>query len=126
MIRRHKVDADFPDEQLLPLLENLEGYAAADLEALVLLANDDFKSEILPPGLETRPERVSMEFLKRAAEDFMPTRETTMIEYMELLAVSEASNRRLLLERYKGTEVSDLNARLAEVRTALMRAKAHV
>ena len=126
LIRRHKVDADFPEEQLLPLLENLEGYAAADLEALVLLANDDFKSAILPPGVETLPERVSIEFLKRAAEDFMPTRETTMIEYMELLAVSEASNRRLLPERYKDIEVGDLNARLGEVRTALMRAKAHV
>ncbi len=126
LVRRHKIDADFPDEELLPLLEGLEGYAAADLEALVLLANDDFKSEILPPGIETMPQKVSMAFLRQATADFMPTRETTMIEYMELLAVSEASNRRLLPERYKEIQVGDLNARLGEVRQALMRAKAHV
>ena len=37
-----------------------------------------------------------------------------MIEYMELLAVYEASNRRLLPERFKDIQVADLNERLAK------------
>ena len=39
VLRRHKIEADLPDETLLPLLEGLDGYAAADLEALVLLVS---------------------------------------------------------------------------------------
>ncbi len=119
VLRRHKLEADLPDETLLPILEDLEGYAAADLEALVLMANDDLKSGVLPPGVDDPPPVITAPFLAQAAHDFLPTRETAMISYMELLAVHEASNRRLLPPRFREIEVADLNAKLRTARAAI-------
>ncbi|MCB9542033.1 MAG: ATP-binding protein [Myxococcales bacterium] len=124
VIRRHRLPADLPDDALLPILEDLDGYAAADLEALVLLAYDDLQSGDLPEGLTEAPQGITAPFLARAAADFMPTRETDMIRYMELLAVHEASNRRLLPERLRDIEVAELTAQLADARATLARQKA--
>lgn len=124
VLRRHAIEADLPDETLLPLLDGLDGYAAADLEAVVLLANDDLKSGDLPDGVDEAPAALTLPFIARALADFMPTRETDMIRYMELLAVHEASNRRLLPERLRTIEIAELNARLTEAREALTRQKA--
>ena len=124
VIRRHKLPAELPDEALLPILEGLDGYAAADLEALVLLAYDDLQSGDLPEGVEENPGAITPPFLARAAADFMPTRETDMIRYMELLAVHEASNRRLLPARLRDIEVGELADQLADAREALARQKA--
>jgi len=119
VLRRHGIDAELPDDGLLPILDGLHGYAAADLEALVLLAYDDLQSGILPDGVATAPEQLTAPFVAQAARDFMPTRETAMVEYMELLAVQEASNRRLLPERFADIDVGELNNRLAAARRAL-------
>lgn len=124
VLRRHRLAAELPDELLLPILDGLDGYAAADLEALVLLAYDDLQSGDLPAGVDAVPAGITAPFLARAAADFMPTRETDMVRYMELLAVHEASNRRLLPPRLRDIEVSDLTAQLAEAREKLGRQKA--
>jgi transitional endoplasmic reticulum ATPase len=124
VLRRHRLAAELPDELLLPILDGLEGYAAADLEALVLLAYDDLQSGDLPAGVDAVPAGITAPFLARAAADFMPTRETDMVRYMELLAVHEASNRRLLPPRLRDIEVSELTAQLAEAREKLGRQKA--
>ncbi len=126
VFRRHDIDAKIPDDELHEILEDLKGYAAADLEALALLAYNDFKSGELPLGLENMPEQLTGHFLRRAVQDFMPTRETDMIEYMELLAVHEASNRRLLPERYADIEVDELNERLAAARQRLINARVQI
>jgi hypothetical protein len=121
-LRRHKIDAELPDETLLPILEGLEGYAAADLEALVLLAWDDFCSDILPPGVDTKPPKLTAPYLERAVADYMPTRERDMVRYMELLAVSEASNRRLLPERFASWGIDQIATELETARRrALLR-----
>ena len=65
-------------------------------------------------------------YLRRAVADFMPTRETAMIRYMELLAVHEASNRRLLPPALRDIQVEELNARLSDARATLARQKATV
>lgn len=124
VLRRHRLAAELPDELLLPILDGLDGYAAADLEALVLLAYDDLQSGDLPAGVDAVPAGITAPFLARAAADFMPTRETDMVRYMELLAVHEASNRRLLPPRLRDIEVSELTAQLAEAREKLGRQKA--
>ena len=116
VIARHGIDTDLPDEMLLPILEPLDGYGAADLEAAVLLAYDDFDANLLPDGLSERPEKLTAPFLAQAVRDFMPTRETAMMAYMELLAIHEASNRRLLPERFRQITVEELGERLAEAR----------
>lgn len=114
VFRRHKIEADLPEDQVLALLEPLDGYAAADLEAVALMAYDDLQTGTLPEGVTQAPKAVTVPFLAQAVHDFMPTREADMIRYMELLAVSEASNRRLLPPRFRDIEVADLNAQLRQ------------
>ena len=121
LLKRHKIETDMTNEEKLAIMKGLDGYAAADLEAVILLAYDDFQGEICPPGVEAMPERMTAPFLERAAQDFMPTREIEMIEYMQLLAIYEASNRRMLPPAYRDIEVQDLNRKIHEKRAQLMR-----
>ena len=44
--------------------------------------------------------------------DYLPSRDVEMLEYMELLAVFEASNRRMLPKKYAELSVDELQARL--------------
>ena len=116
LLRRHKIPAEMPDDELLPILGDLQGYASADFEALLLLAFDDFATGHLPDGVLSVPEKLTTPFFARAVADYMPTREKDMVDYMEWLAVSEASNRRLLPDRFRGLSLDDLAASLATSR----------
>ena len=51
--------------------------------------------------------------LSRAIADYLPSRDVKMIEYMELLAVFEASNRRMLPAKYANMSIADLQEQLA-------------
>jgi SpoVK/Ycf46/Vps4 family AAA+-type ATPase len=121
LIRRHKIAAELPEDELQRVLGGLEGYGAADLEALVLLAYDDLHGGLHPKGVdpEDPPPHLTPAYLAQAAHDFMPSRETEMLDYMELLAVFEASNRRLLPDRYREISLDDLGKRLREARLRL-------
>ena len=46
------------------------------------------------------------------SKDYLPSRDVQMLEYMELLAVFEASNRRMLPKKYADVPVDELQARL--------------
>ena len=72
----------------------LVGYSNADIEAVVLMANDDAAREA---GGDAP---VDAEHFARAAADYFPSRDAELLEYMELLAVFEASSRRLLPAKY--------------------------
>lgn len=89
------------------------GYSGADLEAIVLLA-DHFCAA-------ARPKRklVTQDDLLAAIEDFIPSRDALMLEYMELLAVFECSSRSMLPEHYRKMTTEELNLRLAELRSRL-------
>ena len=50
--------------------------------------------------------------LARAVKDYLPSRDLQMLEYMELLAVFEASNRRMLPKKYADVPVEELQQRL--------------
>ncbi|MEE2788155.1 MAG: ATP-binding protein [Myxococcota bacterium] len=121
LFRRHKIDIAMTEAVQLAIMADLEGYAAADLEAVILLAYDDFQGGICPPGVKVMPERMTAAFLERAAKDFMPTREVDMIEYMQLLAIYEASNRRMLPPAYRDIDVGELNQQIHEKRAQLVR-----
>jgi SpoVK/Ycf46/Vps4 family AAA+-type ATPase len=121
ILKRHKIEVEAEDDALLPVLAPLDGYAAADLEALALMAYDDVQTGYLPEGMEANPGHVTVEFIEQAVRDFMPTREAEMIAYMELLAVHEASNRRLLPPRFRDIEIGELNQRTAEARVRALR-----
>ena len=48
--------------------------------------------------------------------DYLPSRDLEMLEYMELLAVFEASSRRMLPQKYAGMSMEALQRRLAELK----------
>ncbi|MFZ5482485.1 MAG: ATP-binding protein [Myxococcota bacterium] len=80
------------------------GYSAAEIEA-VLLAAANFAAWDGRVSL-------SADDLARAATDIIPSRDTRMLEYMELLAVFEASARRMLPDRYRHMTTQEVQARL--------------
>ena len=88
----------------------LVGYSNADVEAVVLMANDDAARE----GGGDAP--VTAEHFVKAATDYFPSRDAELLEYMELLAVFEASSRRLLPAKYAHMTPEELDVRLRLLR----------
>ncbi|MFO0723606.1 MAG: ATP-binding protein [Myxococcota bacterium] len=103
-LRRHKVDHDleFPRDRIA-VSEKLIGYSNADVEAVVLLANDKALS---------RGSRVTVEIFGEALRDYLPARDSDMLEYMELLAVFESSSRSMLPKRYADMDKETLSERM--------------
>lgn len=102
----------------LPVLRDefsakLVGYSNADIEAVILMANDDAARE----GGGEAP--VTAAHLTRAAADYFPSRDTELLEYMELLAVFEASSRRLLPPKYSTMTPDELDTRLRMLRATV-------
>ena len=56
-----------------------------------------------------------------AVQDYLPSRDTNMLHYMELLAVFESSRRSMLPARYKNLSGDELSERLREHRLRLHR-----
>jgi SpoVK/Ycf46/Vps4 family AAA+-type ATPase len=88
----------------------LVGYSNADVEAVILMANDDAAREA---GGEATVEAAHF---ARAASDYFPSRDVELLEYMELLAVFEASSRRLLPAKYASMTPEELDLRLRQLR----------
>ncbi|MDO8834385.1 MAG: AAA family ATPase [Vicinamibacterales bacterium] len=88
----------------------LVGYSNADVEAVILMANDDAAREA---GGEATVE--AAHFI-RAASDYFPSRDAELLEYMELLAVFETSSRRLLPAKYAEMTPEELDLRLRHLR----------
>ncbi|MSP59326.1 MAG: ATP-binding protein [Myxococcales bacterium] len=103
--RKNKVKIEGGVGDYLVSAAGMVGYSNADIEAIVLLAAD-YASERGPDVA------VGVGDLARATLDYLPSRDVEMIEYMELLAVFEASNRRMLPKKYADLPVDELQARM--------------
>ncbi len=122
------MSVDFQDEHLLAACEGLDGYSTADLEALALLAAEfaeRAKRADSPLPLPARAgaaatPAVSREVFALAIDDFMPPQETTMVRYMEMLAVAETSRRSLLPQRFRSLSAREVQERLAELRREIL------
>jgi SpoVK/Ycf46/Vps4 family AAA+-type ATPase len=114
VIRKNKVrtDADLPSIRA-GFSQKLVGYSNADVEAVVLMANDDAAREA---GGETA---VEARHFARAAGDYFPSRDVELLEYMELLAVFETSSRRLLPAKYASMTPEELDSRLRQLRLSV-------
>jgi SpoVK/Ycf46/Vps4 family AAA+-type ATPase len=88
----------------------LIGYSNADIEAVLLLANEEAARE---SGGDAP---VLASHFQQAAIDYFPSRDVELLEYMELLAVFESSSRRLLPMKYASLTPEDLDARLRQLR----------
>jgi SpoVK/Ycf46/Vps4 family AAA+-type ATPase len=106
----------FPEhrEALAPIV----GMSNADIEAVVLLSSDYASQRAEAAAGETgtstvpKDAPVQLEDLVRASHDYLPPRDTEMLEFMELLAVFEASNRRMLPPKYADLPIEQLQERL--------------
>ena len=91
------------------------GYSNADFEALSLLAHD-YAAERGGPDAA-----ITVEDFTRSVQDYLPSRDVEMLEYMELLAVFEASNRRMLPAKYARLTIDELQQKVAELKAKVGR-----
>ena len=89
------------------------GSRNADVEAVVLMANDDAARETGGDAAVTAGNFV------KAAADYFPSRDAELLEYMELLAVFETSSRRLLPPKYAAMTPEELDVRLRLLRATV-------
>jgi len=108
-IRKNRIatDVDLPSIRDA-FSKKLVGYSNADVEAVILMANDD--------AARAGETSVSAQRLVSAAADYFPSRDVELLEYMELLAVFEASSRRFLPAKYSGMTPEELDLRLRQLR----------
>lgn len=100
-----------PDADWTAFGERTSGYSAAELEAVVLAAAN-------VASAADRAE-VTAQDLDQACADVVPSRDTRMLEYMEMLAVFEASSRQMLPERFASITTEDVQDRLDALRMRL-------
>jgi ATP-dependent 26S proteasome regulatory subunit len=94
-------------------VEQTDGYSGAELE-LILLAAANLSAERGHKG-------ISQSDLDDATLDVIPSRDTRMLKYMELLAVFEASARRMLPKRYADMDTQVVQDELDALRMQLGR-----
>jgi SpoVK/Ycf46/Vps4 family AAA+-type ATPase len=96
---------------LMEIAGRLENYSPADLEG-IMLAADRIASR-------NGREDITGEDLTEAMEDFIPSRDRSYIEFMEILTVFESSSRKMLPERYQGLSDEELQDRIRKLRLRL-------
>ena len=94
-------------------VESTDGYSGAELEAILLAANSLAADE--------DKETIEQAHLDQAVKDVIPSRDTRMLEYMEMLAVFESSAQRMLPDRFKNLSTEDVQQRIDHLRTVLGR-----
>jgi SpoVK/Ycf46/Vps4 family AAA+-type ATPase len=108
-IRKNRINTDVDLASIRDAFsKKLVGYSNADVEAVILMANDD--------AARDGDNGVSAARLISAAADYFPSRDVELLEYMELLAVFEASSRRFLPAKYAGMTPEELDLRLRQLR----------
>lgn len=111
LVRKNKIKTEV---DLVSIREKfsskLVGYSNADIEAVILLANEEAARE---SGSDAP---VLEKHFERAAIDYFPSRDAELLEYMELLAVFESSSRRLLPAKYASLTPEELDSRLRHLR----------
>lgn len=113
VLSRYGEKCEAPQEELLAICESLAGYSNADIEALALLSVEFARNQ---------QSALNAQVLQQAFDDFMPPQERDMIEFMELLAVSETSRRSMLPKRFRDMSVQDIQSQLVLAkRRALVR-----
>ncbi|HVO30073.1 MAG TPA: AAA family ATPase [bacterium] len=109
-LKRHKINLDFDlGAQKAAITAKLVGYSNADIEGVVMLAAS--LAETAGHG-----DKVALEDFTRSVNDYLASRDVQMIEFMELLAVYEASNRSMLPQKYASLTAEQLSDRLGEAR----------
>ena len=105
LVRKNKLVLD-AEVDLGPVVAATEGYSGAELEAVLLassgLAADDGRD-------------ITTEHLVGAVGDVIPSRDTRMLAFMEMLAVFESSSRRMLPDRFRSMDTDEVQRQLDEL-----------
>ncbi len=94
-----------------PMVDGTKGYSGAELESVLLAA-------ARLASIEDR-EALTQVDLEQALVDVIPSRDTRMLDFMEMLAVFEASARRMLPARHADLSTDEVHNRLDRLRMAL-------
>ncbi len=112
MLRKKKISHlstdNIPDE----FFENLPVLSGADMEALLTRAL--FKS------FEKNEEKLSLETVNEAVEDFIPPSYPEEVELMNYVAVLECTSKELLPPRFREIPRNELIARIKEIKRKLL------
>lgn len=112
LVRKNKISTDVDFTSIREAFsQKLVGYSNADVEAVVLMALDDAARDEVPT--------VGADRFIRAAADYFPSRDVELLEYMELLAVFEASSRRLLPPKYANITPEELDLKMRQLRAVV-------
>jgi SpoVK/Ycf46/Vps4 family AAA+-type ATPase len=112
LVRKNKLNLA-EDADIDAAARGTEGYSGAELESVLLAAGAN--------AAEADHESIRAEDLAQAVQDVIPSRDTRMLEFMEMLAVFESTNRRMLPERYQNLDTEEVHRRLDELRMQLGR-----
>ncbi|QSX79874.1 ATP-binding protein [Agrilutibacter solisilvae] len=110
LCRRYQLPIPEADLVASPVVEKLIGYSNADLEAVVLQALAVAQRDGVDAGWK---------HFEEAANDYLPSRDARMLEYMELLAVFECSRRSMLPAKYRDLPSVQLRDALAQIKREL-------
>ena len=111
LLRKNKIKTEVDFSKLTKdFSTKLVGYSNADVEAVILMANDDAARESDDNAL------VEKKHFIKAADDYFPSRDIELLDYMELLAVFESSSRRFLPLKYADLTPEQLDQKLRELR----------
>lgn len=101
------------DVDLNAAAEGTQGYSGAELESVLLAAGAN--------AADADSETIGADHLAQAVQDVIPSRDTRMLEFMEMLAVFESTNRRMLPARFSDLDTDSVHARLDALRVQLGR-----
>lgn len=110
LVRKNQLALD-PSLSLNGAAEHTRGYSGAELELILLAAADRAAAE--------DRDTLTQSDLDQATADVIPSRDTRMLAYMELLAVFEASARRMLPDRFRDITTDQVQQQLDELRILL-------
>jgi len=110
LLRKNRIPHSIRDYDAMAT--TTEGMSGAEIEAILLSA--------IGLAEDARRKKISEDDVRAAVADYIPSRDTVMLEYMSILAVFECSSRRLLPQVYKDLSTDELNDSIREMRTRLL------
>ncbi len=110
LLRKNKIPHTVKDYD--GMAETTAGMSGAEIEAILLAS--------IGLAEEAGVKRITEKHVCDAVADYIPSRDTVMLDYMSILAVFECSSRRLLPETYRDLDTDELNRSIREMRLKLL------
>lgn len=110
LVRKNKLAVE-DGLDLASAAEATDGYSGAELELVLLAAADTAATD--------DRELIAQVDLDTAVADVIPSRDSRMLKYMELLAVFESSARRMLPDRYRDMSTEQVQREIDELQITL-------